>query len=133
MSDVASVSVASRTRSASPTAVASSYARRAWAGTSGSPGRAEEDQDPERRDPKRVVVELIGELECFAGVLESTHEALLEAHRPGEAAVNPRLKHRLKLSFAQRLLEQCPGAVESLEVGEESKSRGAQLSLVRLR
>ena len=73
-----------------------------------------------------VVVELVGELERGARVLERRREPLPEACRPGEAAVDARLERRLRRRLAQRLLEQRDGAVDALELGEEDESLGAQ-------
>ena len=61
-------------------------------------GAAEEGEDGERLDPERVVVELVGELERCTGVLERSGEALLEAGRPREPALDARLQRRPRLS-----------------------------------
>ena len=108
-------------------------ARAAWAGASGSPiAQPRNVDDGERVDAERVVVEIVGELECRAGVLERSHEALLEARRPRQAALDHGLQGRPRRRLAQGLLEQCDGPVEPLELGEEDERLGAQRPEVRL-
>jgi len=93
---------------------------------------AEEGEDGERLDPERVVVELVGEPERCTGVLERSGEALPEAGRPRELALDARLQRRPRLRLAQGLLEQRDRPVETLELGEEGESLGAQRTDVAL-
>ena len=88
---------------------------------------AEERPEHRRaRDSQRVVVELVGELERRTCVLERSDEALPEAGRPRESAVDDRLERRARRRLAKRLLEQRDGTVEALELGEEDERLGAQ-------
>ena len=86
----------------------------------------------ERADPERVVVELVGELERRARVLERSDEALPEARRPREPAVDDRLERRARGRLAQGLLEQRGGTIGALELGEEDEGLGAQRADLRL-
>jgi hypothetical protein len=65
-------------------------------------------------------------------VLERSGEALPEARRPREPALDARLQRRPRSRLAQGLLEQRDRPVEALELGEEGERLGAQRTDVAL-
>src|SRR5438128_10704944 len=89
-------------------------------------GAAEEREHRERADPERVVVEVVGELECRPRVLEGSDEALFEARCPRKPAVDGRFERRTRRRLAQGFFEQRDGPVEALELREENESLRAQ-------
>ena len=87
---------------------------------------AERDEDREGLDLEAAIAELLGQLERRARVLEPRGEALPEADRPGEAAVDLGAQRRVVRRSRQGLLEQRDPSLDALEAGEQDQRAGAQ-------
>ena len=115
-----------------------------WPPTAGAKLRRPASRDPRCRAPPRepaedrlhdpraraedVVVELLGELERGARVVEPP----VEARRPRKATVDVRLKRRARRRLAERLFEQATARVDALELGEQDEPLGARSGRVGL-
>ncbi|HEX7172327.1 MAG TPA: hypothetical protein VF365_06960 [Candidatus Limnocylindria bacterium] len=82
---------------------------------------------------KHGVIEVVGEVERRAGVLERLHIPIPEARRPGQTAVDERLERWSRDRFVQGRLEQRRGTIDALELGQENENFRAQQAVVGLR